>query len=400
MLFPARGDGGKPQGEDKMPVIPFNVPFLTGDEESYMLDALRSGKHCGNHGWGVKCIQHMKEKYGFHEVFLTPSGTAALEMGAMLGGLEPGDEVILPSYTFSSTANAVVLQGARPIFCEIEPNTMNIDPDRIEELITPKTRMIIPIDYAGIPCDLGRIKPIAQRHGLTIMLDAAQSFGSKDKDGTWCGASTPLATFSFHETKNIGCGEGGALVVNRPEWVERAHFLQEKGTNRRLVLDGVRSKYGWVDKGSSFLLSDILAAMLYAQLQHAEDIVARRSLVTKAYIDLLADYEKGGHLRIPHPPSGVTLNHHAFFIVFSSSEDRGRFLGLLKERQVNAYIGYVPLHSFSMGLSLGYRARDLPLTEDVASRIVRLPLYANLSSDGLSYTLEAMEQVLRLMFSR
>jgi len=382
-----------------MPLIPFNIPFLTGDEEPYMLDAMRSGKHCGNHGWGMKCIQHMKEKYGFHEVFLTPSGTAALEMGAMLGGLEPGDEVILPSYTFSSTANAVVLQGARPVFCEIEPNTMNIDPDRIEELVTPKTRMIIPIDYAGIPCELDRIRPIADRHGLTIMLDAAQSFGSRDRDGSWCGSATPLATFSFHETKNIGCGEGGALVVNRPDWVERAHFLQEKGTNRRLVLDGVRSKYGWVDKGSSFLLADILAAMLYAQLQHAEDIAARRKVVTDAYFHLFAPYEKAGHLRIPHPPQGVTLNHHAFFVIFNTSDHRQRFLASLRQWNVNAYIGYVPLHSFDKGRKLGYRAEDLPITEDLGSRVVRLPLYAGLAHDGLPYAVDSMSAVLKELYA-
>lgn len=377
-----------------MQSIPFNQPYLTGDEQRYMLEALQSHKHCGNYAWGMKCIEVMKEKCGFGEVFLTPSGTAALEMGAMLADLGPGDEVILPSYTFSSTGNAVLLQGARPVFCEVEPNTMNIDPDRIESLVTEKTKMILPIDYAGIPCDLERIKPIAEKYNLTIMVDAAQSFYAKDKDGRFCGSSTPLAAFSFHETKNLGCGEGGALVVNRPEWIERAHFIQEKGTDRRLVLNGVRSKYGWVEKGSSFLLADILAAMLYAQLQHVDEIVMLRSKVTQGYIDLFTPYEKAGFLRIPHPPAGVQINHHAFFVIFDTAEHQKEFLKIVRIHQVNAYIGYVPLHSFTKGQQLGYRAEDLPITEDVASRIVRLPFYTELANNGLDYTLDCMKKVL------
>lgn len=378
--------------------IPFNQPYLTDDEQTYMLQALQSRRHCGNYEWGMKCIEWMKEACGFGEVFLTPSGTAALEMGAILAGLEPGDEVILPSYTFSSTANAVLLQGARPVFCEVEPNTMNIDPDRIEALITERTKMILPIDYAGIPCDLRRIKPIADKHNLTIMVDAAQSFYSKDQDGRFCGSATPLATFSFHETKNLGCGEGGALVVNRPDWIERAHFIQEKGTDRRLVLNGVKSKYGWVDKGSSFLLADLLAAMLYAQLQHVDEIVALRGKVTQGYADLLGPYEKAGCLRIPHAPAGVTLNHHAFFVIFDTAENQKEFLSRLRTCQVSAYIGYVPLHSFKKGLELGYRSEDLPVTEDLAARIVRLPLYADLGKDGLPYTLDSMRHVLESIY--
>jgi dTDP-4-amino-4,6-dideoxygalactose transaminase len=378
--------------------IPFNQPYLTGREQAYMTQALESRRHCGNYEWGMKCIARMKDMCGFGEVFLTPSGTAALEMGAILAGLGPGDEVILPSYTFSSTANAVLLQGARPVFCEIEPDTMNMDPARIESLITERTKMILPIDYAGIPCDLRRILPIAAKHNLIVMVDAAQSFYSKDQDGAFCGCATPLATFSFHETKNLGCGEGGALIVNNPEWVERAHFIQEKGTDRRLVLNGVKSKYGWVDKGSSFLLADILSAMLYAQLQHVDEIVALRAQVTQGYRDLFAPYEKAGCLRTPRPSAGVTLNHHAFFVIFDTADHQKAFLKELRAYQVNAYIGYVPLHSFSKGLQLGYRAEDLPLTEDLASRIVRLPFYTDLAKDGLSYTLDSMRRVLEIIY--
>jgi dTDP-4-amino-4,6-dideoxygalactose transaminase len=381
-----------------MQKIPFNQPYLTGAEERYILQALNSRHHCGNHDWCMKSIELLKEKCGFFEVFLTPSGTAALEMGAILADLGPGDEVIMPSYTFSSTANAVLLQGARPIFCEIEPNTMNIDPVCIEALITEKTKMILPIDYAGIPCDLEKIQSIADKNNLTIMLDAAQSLYSKDMNGKFCGSSTPLAAFSFHETKNIGCGEGGALVVNKPDWIERAHFIQEKGTDRKLVLNGVRSKYGWVDKGSSFLLSDILAAMLYAQLQHADEIVTLRGKITQGYIDLFSTYEQAGCLRIPHPPKNVQINNHAFFVIFDTAEHQKLFLNKLRHYQVNAYIGYVPLHSFSKGMQLGYRPEDLPITEDLASRIVRLPFYTDMANNGLSYALDSMRKVLMDMF--
>jgi dTDP-4-amino-4,6-dideoxygalactose transaminase len=377
--------------------IPFNKPHLIQEAESYVLESLRSGQHCGNHKWNQKCITFLKERFGFGEVFLVPSGTAALEMGVMLAGIGPGDEVILPSYTFSSTANSILLNGATPVFCEIEQRTMNIDPNRIEDLITPRTKMIIPIDYAGIPCDVEAILPIAERYGITVMVDAAQSMNSKDQSGRWVGSATPLAAFSFHETKNFGCGEGGALVVNRKDWVHRAHFLQEKGTDRRLVLDGVRSKYGWVDKGSSYLLSDILAAMLYAHLEKMDEITQFRSKVTAAYTELLEPFEAVGNLSAPHPPTGCEINHHAFFVLLDSSDNRQVFLSSLKNRfGVNAYIGYVPLHSFTKGLELGYKPEDLPLTENLAGRVVRLPFYTDLgkSNEELKYVVDSIRSVL------
>ena len=211
--------------------IPFNIPYLTGREEEYVMAALRSRRHCGNHAFGQRCIELMKQRYGFHEVFLTPSATAALEMGCLLAGLGPGDEVILPSYTFSSTGNAVVLTGATPVFCEVDPGTMNASAHHMAALVTERTKLLLPIDYAGIPCDRSAFKALAKKHGLAVMVDAAQSFHSF-LDGEPCGAGTDLAAFSFHETKNLSCGEGGALVVNRPDWVQRARFLQEKGTDR------------------------------------------------------------------------------------------------------------------------------------------------------------------------
>ena len=382
-------------------VIPFNIPYIPEKTEQYMLEALRSSKHCGNHGWNQKCIGWMKDRYGFEEVFMVPSGTAALEMGVMLAGVGPGDEVILPSYTFSSTATAVLLNGGTPVFCEIEPDTMNLDPTRLEEVITPRTKMIIPIDYAGIPCDVERICEIADKHDIIVMVDAAQSLNSKSSTGKWAGSNVPLATFSFHETKNYSCGEGGALVVNKKEWIERAHFLQEKGTDRRLVLDGVKSKYGWVDKGSSYLLSDILAAMLFAQFEEMDSITEDRGKVVSVYKDITRSFEDRGCISTPKPPQGTVSNNHAFFLIFDTQENRREFIERLKtDFNVYAYIGYVALHSFKKGLEMGYKPEDLPITEDLASRIVRMPLYADLakSDHELGYAANAIQTVLSSIY--
>lgn len=379
--------------------IPFNKPYLTGKENIYLKQVMGSYSYCGNGEFSRKCIDLLKKKYNFGEVFLTPSCTAALEMGTMLADIGPGDEVILPSYTFSSTANAVVRQGALPVFCDIESRTMNIDVEKISGLITKKTKMIIPIDYAGIPCEIDEIMTIAKKFNLVVMVDAAQSIHSSYKNRP--AASIPdMAAFSFHESKNLSCGEGGALIVNKPEWVERAFFLQEKGTDRKLVLDGVRSKYHWVDVGSSFLLSDILSAMLLAQIESVEKIVEKRGKITKAYIDLFSPFEKKGYLNIPHPPIHVGINNHAFFVIFNTSGNRQKFLSQLREKDIHAYIGYMPLHSSPMGQKFGYRVQDLSLTESLASRIVRLPFYAALSNKGLEYCIQAMKSVLISIYGK
>jgi len=339
----------------------------------------------------------MKEKYGYHAVFLTPSCTAAMEMGAILADLTPGDEVILPSYTFSSTANAVVLRGAKPVFCEIDPDTMNINVNRIESLITQHTKLIAPIDYMGIPCEMDPILDIARKHNLMIMEDAAQSFYSFYK-GKSCGSLPPLAAFSFHESKNFSCGEGGALIVNQPDLVERATYLQEKGTDRSLVLRGERSKYGWVDLGSSFLLADLLAAVLLAQLENVETTVSKRSKITQAYRTLFTIYEERGFVKLPKPPPHVTLNHHAFFVIFDTADNQQKFLTMCRDKNIHPYRGYLPLHSSKMGHKFGYRPEDLPLTEDISSRIVRLPFYTDLADEGLDYCLEGMSAVLRQIY--
>ena len=377
--------------------IPFNKVYFTGKEEKYLLDALYSGAHCGNHNFCNKVINLMKKKYGFDEVYLTPSCTAALEMGVVLANISFRDEVILPSYTFSSTVNAVILFGGIPVFCDVEPETMNIDVNRIEELITPKTKMIISIDYAGVPCEIDEIMKIANKHDLIVMQDCAQSYGSFYKDKA-CGTIPHLAAFSFHETKNYNAGEGGALVVNVPEWKERAYFLQEKGTDRRLVLEGVKNKYSWVDKGSSYLLSDILAAILLAQLEEEETIKSKRAKITDAYIQLFEPLVKKGAVNIFEYEDYCKINHHAFWVVFDTPENKSSFISNLREKNISAYIGYLPLHSAPMGLKYGYKPEDLPVTEDLASRIVRLPFYTGLADEGLEYCIDGMHNVLNQIY--
>ena len=379
-------------------IIPFNKVYHTEKEEKYVLRALRSGKHCGNHQFCSKVIHLMKEKHAFNEVFLVPSGTAALEMGAVLADIKPGDEVILPSYTFTSTVNAVILFGAIPVFCEIEQNTMNIDVTKIESLITSRTKMIIPIDYAGVSCEIDTIMSIAEKYNLIVMQDCAQSYGSYYK-GKACGTQAHISAFSFHETKNFNAGEGGALVVNKPEWYQRAHFIQEKGTDRSLVLKGVKSKYNWVDKGSSYLLSDILASILYSQLKCEDKIKLLRSKITEAYTTLFSIYENKNKLVTVKKPDYIEINHHAFWVIFDTIENAESFMEKLREKTIYAYIGYMPLHSAPKGFEYGYKKDDLPLTEDLGNRIVRLPFYTELAEVGLEYCVGEMKKVLNEIYN-
>ena len=292
----------------------------------------------------------------------------------------------------------MVLFGAIPVFCESEPETMNIDASKIEALITPRTKMILPIDYAGVSCDIDTIMEIANRHNLIVMQDCAQSYGTYYK-GKAAGSQAHLSTFSFHETKNFSAGEGGALVVNVPEWVERAYFIQEKGTDRRLVLNGVKNKYSWVDKGSSYLLSDILAAMLLAQLEQEDKMKSIRSKITNAYINLFEPFEKKGVLSYFKIKEYIDINHHAFWVIFDTIENQQAFMAKLREHKVSAYIGYLALHSAPKGLEYGYKEGDLAFTQDLTDRIVRLPFYTELGENGLEYCIDSMQKVLDEMYS-
>lgn len=377
--------------------IPFNKIYLTGDEEKYVHEAFLSGQLCGNNQFCKKILAMINKKYGYDSAFLVPSGTAALEMGVVLADLQPGDEVIVPSYTFSSTVNAIVLFGGFPLFCDVDPKTMNIDYTKIEALITPKTKMIMPIDYAGVPCDIDEIMDIANRYKLIVLQDCAQSYGSYYK-GVPSGKKAHIAAFSFHETKNYSAGEGGLLINNVPEWHQRATFLQEKGTDRSLVINGQKNKYSWVDKGSSYLLSDLLAAVLYAQLDHEEEIKTKRAKLTEAYINLFKPYCEKGIIQIFEPKDYVQLNHHAFWAIFPTLEEKLTFMEKLKEKEIYVYIGYMPLHSAPYGQKLGYKPEDVPLTEDLGNRITRLPFYTSLADDGLEYTIDNMKAVLIEMY--
>jgi dTDP-4-amino-4,6-dideoxygalactose transaminase len=378
--------------------VPFNKPYHFEGEDAEILKALRSGQLCGNRRYGEECIELLKTEFQIREAFLTPSGTAALEMGVLLADLQPGDEVIMPSYTFSSTATAVTLVGAKPVFCDIDPDTMNMDPGLIEACITKKTKLLMPIDYAGIPADCDRISSIAKDHKLKVHLDAAQSCGSL-LGGRAVGSYSDIAAFSFHESKNHSCGEGGAFCLNDEEWIERAHFIQEKGTDRRLVLLGQQNKYGWVSRGSSYLLADILAAVLLIQLRNNAFIIEQRGKVYAEYQKLFEPYKDAKHLRIPIIPAETTSNNHAFFVIFDSAHDRTSFIEQLNEVNVFPYIGYLPLHSSKMGLEFGWKPEDIPLTEDIGQKIVRLPMYTSMPGEELEYCIEQMSQVLEKMFS-
>ena len=378
-------------------IIPFNKVYISKNEEKYLIDALNSGRHSGNNNYCKKVIKLMKSKHNFNEVFLTPSCTSALEMGAILSNVEKGDEVILPSYTFSSTVNAVINFGAKPVFCEIDPKTMNIDSLKIESLITEKTKMIIPIDYAGVSCEIDNIMTIATKNKITVMQDCAQSYSSYINNKA-CGTQADLSTFSFHQTKNYNAGgEGGALVVNNKSLVERAHFLQEKGTDRSKVLHGLKTKYHWVDKGSSYLLSDLLASVLLSQLEQEEEIKKMRSNITHHY-NKLFNTLKSYPISTQYFPKNCNVNHHAYWVIFDSIGNKELFLKRLIEKGIYAYIGYTPLHSAPMGQKFGYKSEDLPITQDYGNRIVRLPFYNELQNEFMEYCCDSIKKVIKSIY--
>ena len=377
--------------------ISFNEPYFDEAEANYVSEALKSGNHSGNKEFSKKVKSFISKRYNNSKVFLTPSCSAALEMGIMLSGIEPGDEVIMPSYTFSSTANAVLVFGGVPKFCEVLPGTMNLDPNSVEALITERTRMIIPIDYAGVPCKQEEINQIAKKYNLVVMLDAAQSFGSK-YNGLPTGINSDLICFSFHETKNLSCGEGGALIVNRKDWEEKASFIQEKGTDRLKMLAGLQDKYSWISNGSSYIMADILAAILVSQIEKEDEIRSKRKIIFDSYIKLFQESLSSTNFQIIELNEKTASNYHSFWFLLSSSEERQKFMDLMEGRGIPAYIGYVPLHSSKMGLKLNNELQDLPVTNDLASRIVRLPIYPSLTSDELKYILENIKEVIREIY--
>ncbi len=370
-------------------MISFNVPPCVGTELKYLEEAIRAHKISGDGQFTRRCSRWMEEKFGAHKVLLTTSGTAALDMALLLCGLEPGDEVILPSYTFSSTANAAVLAGARLVFVDIRPDTMNIDENKIEAAITERTRAIIVVHYAGVACEMDAIMDIARKHNLKVVEDAAQGVMAKYK-GQYLGTIGDFGCYSFHETKNYSMGEGGAIVINDPAYIERAEILREKGTNRSKFFRGEIDKYTWVDFGDSFLPSELNAAYLWAQLERAEEINADRRRSWQAYYEALKPLAEAGKLALPVVPPECEHNGHMFYVKCRDLEERTRFIAFLKERGVGAVFHYVPLHSAPAGRKFGRFAGEDVYTTKESDRLVRLPMYFGLTGEDRKSVIDAV----------
>lgn len=362
--------------------IPFNLPHLTGKEAHYMYQAVYNGKLSGNGEFTKKCQRFFEDNYGFKKSLLTTSCTDALEMAAMLCDIQPGDEVIVPSYTFVSSALAFVRAGAKIVFADSMERNPNIDAEKIEALITPKTKAIVPVHYAGVACDMDAIMDIANRHHLLVVEDAAQAIDSYYK-GRPLGSIGHLAAFSFHETKNIISGEGGMLAINDERFIRRAEILWEKGTNRAEFFRGEVNKYGWVDVGSSFLPSEVVAAFLWAQLEAMDDIQAKRKALWNEYFDLLSPAAAIGQFRLPDIPEYATNNAHMFYLVCNSLEERTALIKKLKDNDILAVFHYLSLHSSSYYQDK-HDGRNLPNCDRYADCLVRLPMFFELSINDVN----------------
>jgi dTDP-4-amino-4,6-dideoxygalactose transaminase len=353
--------------------IPFNRPVPAGKEIEYIREAIELRHLAGDGVFTERCQRWLADFIGARSVLLTHSCTAALEMAALLIGIEPGDEVIMPSYTFVSTANAVALRGGTPVFVDIRPDTLNIDEELIEAAVTPRTKAIFPIHYAGVPAEMDRINELAELHNLSVVEDAAQAIGSKYR-GRSAGSLGHLAAFSFHETKNVVTGEGGALAINDPTLIERAEIIREKGTNRKKFFRGQVDKYTWVDLGSSFLPGELVAAFLFGQLEHIEAIQRDRMASWTIYDTALRPFHNRG-LRIPVVPPNCEGNGHLYYLLMPTPDLREELIARMKADGINTPFHYVPLHAAPAGLRFGRTSGRLLHTEDLSARLVRLPLY-------------------------
>ncbi|HRT06289.1 MAG TPA: dTDP-4-amino-4,6-dideoxygalactose transaminase [Kiritimatiellia bacterium] len=359
--------------------IPFNQPFLTGKETDYIRQAVESGKISGNGLFTQRCQQFLERRYGFRKVLLTTSCTDALEMAAILADVGPGDEVIVPSFTFVSTALAFVRQGARIVFADSRADHPNLDLDRVAELITPRTKALVVVHYAGVACDMDAAMALAQKHNLLVVEDAAQAIDATYQ-GRPLGGIGHLGAFSFHETKNIIAGEGGALVVNDERFARRAEIIWEKGTNRAEFFRGEINKYGWVDVGSSFLPSEIIAAFLYAQLEHLDAIQAKRKQLWQTYFKELSGLANQGLVALPTIPKEASNNAHMFHLVCRSLAERTALIAHLKSRGIQAVFHYLPLHE-SPFYAARHDGRALPNADRFADSLVRLPMFYDLTTE-------------------
>ena len=374
-------------------MVPFNKPYMTGKELWHIAQAHANGHLAGDGEFTKRCQQWMESQFGTKKALLTHSCTAALEMAAILTDVQEGDEVIMPSYTFVSTANAFVLRGAIPVFVDIRPDTMNLDERLIEAAITERTKVIVPVHYAGVACEMDSIMAIAARHGLLVIEDAAQGVMAKYK-GRALGSIGHMAAFSFHETKNIISGEGGALLVNDPRFCERAEIIREKGTNRSQFFRGQVDKYTWVDVGSSYLPGELTAAFLWAQMEEAALITARRVALWDRYHEAFESHERAGLLRRPIVPYNCTNNAHMYYVLLPNLAVRSRLIADLKKENVQAVFHYVPLHSSEAGRKYGSTSGEMRVTGDQSDRLLRLPLWLGLE-DEQQYVIDVLGRLIR-----
>ncbi len=372
-------------------IIYFNIPPFVGDEFTYLKKAIDNRKICGDGEFTKKCNEWLENKFSAQKVLLTTSGTTALDMAALMCDLKPGDEVILPSFTFSSTATAFVLACATLVFVDVRPDTMNIDETKIEAAITDKTRVIVPVHYAGVACEMDTIMDIARRHNLMVVEDAAQGVMSSYK-GKALGTIGDFGCYSFHETKNYSMGEGGALVINNPEYNERAEILREKGTNRSKFFRGQVDKYTWVDFGDSYLPSELNAAYLWAQLEKADEINNNRLDIWNMYYSELKELADDGLLELPTIPDGCVHNAHMFYLKLKDLKQRTDFIAFLKANDILSVFHYVPLHSAPAGLKFGRFSGEDNYTTSESDRLVRLPMYYNLSKNDQQYIIEKVKE--------
>jgi dTDP-4-amino-4,6-dideoxygalactose transaminase len=371
--------------------IPFNQPYITGKEIEYLNQAIAQAHLSGNGAFTRQCQRWLEQQIGCHQAFLTHSCTAALEMAAILIDIQPGDEVIMPSYTFVSTANAFVLRGGVPVFVDIRPDTLNLDETKVEAAITKRTKAIVPVHYAGVGCEMEALLAIASVHQLWVIEDAAQGICATH-NGKPLGSFGDLATLSFHETKNVISGEGGALLVNHASLIERTHIIWEKGTNRKQFLQGQVDKYTWVDIGSSYLPSEINAAFLWAQLEQADSITQRRLENWNRYHQAFAELEAKGAVRRPIIPENCQHNAHMYYLLMPDLASRNSLLKKLAALDVNAVFHYIPLHSSPAGRKYGRADGELTHTDNLSDRLLRLPLWHDLTPEQIGRVVDAVQQ--------
>lgn len=372
--------------------IPFNRPAIVGRELYYISQAIHNGHSAGDASFTIKCHALLERILGVPKVLLTTSCTHALEMAALLLGIQPGDEVIVPSFTFVSTVNAFVLRGARPVFIDIRPDTLNMDETQLEALITPRTKAIVPVHYAGVGCEMDAICELAARCNVPLVEDNAHGLFSKYR-GRYLGMFGAFATQSFHETKNFICGEGGALFINDERYIERAEIIREKGTNRSRFFRGEVDKYTWVDVGSSYLPSDLLAAFLYAQLEMREQVIAQRKRVWDTYAMELRDWAMANGVRLPTVPTHCEQAYPMFYMILPSLEARTCLIEHLRGKRILSVFHYLPLHLSPMGQTYGYKVGDYPVTESISDCLLRLPFYNELTPDDQAQVIEAIQEL-------